>query len=249
MQESKKQSIKEQTLALYDMLPQEEAARKSRIDIRDKIIELNYSFFGYVAQRTYINNTSVEYEDKFQAVLCNFLNCWWWYKWAERYRTDLSFTSFFTLRLAEMVERNLNDVKYSLRRSLCMEAGKQLGKHWGQVKYEDLAHVNLPADKMNSLKAIFGTVYWADLAEHESFIEAPDTPTYDITKYITDNYNSIEGLLIHELVSNEAPLSDDDLLHLSDLYSIDYWELKSHLPRAMEKLHKILTDNQENRIL
>ena len=35
----------------------------------DEIIELNYTFFGYVATHTYINNSSISYEDKFQSAL------------------------------------------------------------------------------------------------------------------------------------------------------------------------------------
>lgn len=143
-----------------------------------------------------------------------------------------------------MIERELNEVKYSLRRSLCMKAGEQLGKHWGQVRYEDLAHVNLPADDMNSLKAMFGAVYWADLADHEMYIEAPDTQHNDISKYLTDKYDTIEELLIHEMVSNESQLTDDDLKEISELYSIDYWQLKSALPKAMEILHDRLIKGQ-----
>lgn len=236
--------VKKRTIELYDSLPQDEEGRKSRLDIRDQIIELNYSFFGYVASRTYINNPSIEYEDKFQSALCNFCKCWWWYRWAERYRTDLSFSSFFTLRLGEMIERELNEVKYSLRRSLCMKAGAQLGKHWGQVRYEDLAHVNLPADEMNSLKAMFGAVYWADLADHEMYLEAPDNRHGDISRYLSDKYDTVEELLIHEMVSNESQLSDDDLHEISELYSIDYWELKSKLPKALEILHDRLVKGQ-----
>lgn len=237
-------NVKQQTIELYDSLPQDEEGRKSRLDVRDKVIELNYSFFGYVASRTYINNPSIEYEDKFQSALCNFCKCWWWYRWSKKYRTDLSFSSFFTLRLGEMIERELNEVKYSLRRSLCMKAGEQLGKHWGQVKYDDLAHVHLPADEMNSLKAMFGAVYWADLADHEMYMEAPDTQHTDISKYLTDKYDTIEELLIHEMVLNESPLTDDNLKELSELYSIDYWKLKSALPKSLEILHKRLVKGQ-----
>jgi hypothetical protein len=54
--------VKKRTIELYDSLPQDEEERKSRLDIRDEVIKLNYSFFGYVASRTYINNPSIEYE-------------------------------------------------------------------------------------------------------------------------------------------------------------------------------------------
>ena len=106
-------SVKEQTLALYAELPQDKILRQKRTDIRDKIIELNYSFFGYVATHTYINNTSVTYEDKFQSALLHFCECWWWYKWKgdethKGYRQDLSFAVFFKPRVGEMIERELN---------------------------------------------------------------------------------------------------------------------------------------------
>lgn len=241
--------VKARTLELYDQLPQEEEARKSRLDIRDEILKLNYSFFGYIASRTYINNTSVEYADKLQSALCNFCKCWWWYKWEGHYRTDISFSSFYTLRIAEMIERELNDVKYSLRRSLCMKAGAQLGKHWGQVKYEDLSKIQLDPEDMTSLKAIFGAVYWADLSEHELYMPAPDSCRADVSRYLTNEYDDIEGLLIHEMVENESRLSDVDLYQLSELTGISFNELKAAMPRALKRLHDQLTQNldlQEN---
>ena len=237
------EEIKRETIRLYDQLPQDEEGRKARLDIRDKIIELNYAFFGYVATHTFINNTSVTYEDKLQSALSHFLECWWWYRWAERYRTDLSFAVFFKLRIAEMIERELNEVKYSIRRSLCMEAGEQLGKHWGQVKYDDLANVNLPPAKMNSLKAIFGTLYWADLETHEMFIAAdPYVPS--IFDEYTEKYDDIQSLIIHTLIEEEAPLKESDLRKMSDMYDIPLEKLQAEYPKALavlyEKLHRNL---------
>lgn len=239
---SKSEYIKQRTLELYDSLPQDEESRKRRLDVRDEVIQLNYSFFGYVATHTYINNPSITYEDKLQTAICEFLTCWWWYKWAERYRTDLSFTVFFKPRLGEMIERKLNEVKYSVRRSLCMEAGAQLGKHWGQVRYEDLTQVNLSVDKMNSLKAMFGTVYWGDLETQAMFIEAPSSISTEFDNP-TDKYNSIEDLLIHEMIVAECKLDDAHLLEMADMYSLDFWDLKSKLPKAEETLYKKLHNN------
>ena len=47
------------------------------------------------------------------------------------------------------------------------------------VKYDDLAdpRVNLPPDKMSSLKAIFGTLYMADLETVELFTASENTAT------------------------------------------------------------------------
>lgn len=244
---TKKEYVKQHTLELYDSLPQDSESRKARIDIRDKIIELNYTFFGYIATHTYINNTSVTYDDKFQSALLHFCECWWWYKWQgdathKGYRDDLAFTVFFKPRISEMIERELNEVKYSVRRSLCMEAGAQLGKHWAQVRYEDLNQVDLPVDKLNSLKAMFGTVYWADLETQALFIEAPNKRISEFEDP-TDKYNSIEDLLIHEMVVSESRLTDSMLLDMADLYSLDYQTLKRKLPAAEAALYQKLKNN------
>lgn len=236
--------IKEKTIALYDQLPQDEEGRKARTDIRDQVIDLNYSFFGYVATHTFINNTSITYEDKLQSALCHFCECWWWYRWAERYRTDLSFAVFFKLRIGEMIERELNEVKYSIRRSLCMEVGEQIGKHWGQVKYEDLSDpkLKLSVDKMNSLKAIFGTLYFADLDDHVNFLEAPKEYS-SVVFNMDDKYNSIEELLIREMIDAESKLDDKKLLEISDMYGINFGTLKAKLIIAEKILYKRLKDN------
>lgn len=235
--------VKAATIALYDQLPQDEEGRKARIDIRDQIIDLNYSFFGYVATHTFINNSSVTYEDKFQSALCHFCECWWWYRWAERYRTDLSFAVFFKLRIGEMIERELNEVKYSIRRSLCMEVGEQIGKHWGQVKYDDLSdpRIQLSADKMNSLKAIFGVLYIADLDDHVNFLEAPKETTSFLEK-LDDRYDDIEELLVREMIDCESKLTDKKLTEMSDIYGIDFQTLKSKVDIAEKILYKRLRE-------
>lgn len=243
------EEIKARTLEIYHSLPQERGARQACLPQRDEIIELNYKFFGYVASHTYINNTSVSYEDKFQSALSHFLECWWWYQWQgddkhKGYRSDLSFSVFFKLRIGEMIERELNEVKYSVRRSLCMEAGEQLGKHWGQVKYEDLNNVSLPPDKLNSLKAIFGTLYWADIESHALFLSA-DNKTSSILDEYTDKYDSVEEFLIHELISNEAPISDKEMLDMSLIYSIPYDVLKDTYPKALNTLYNKLKTYQD----
>ena len=234
--------IKKRTLELYDQLPQEKEARQARTDVRDEVIELNYSFFGYVAKTTFINNPSVTYEDKLQSALCHFCECWWWYKWAERYRTDLSFSVFFKPRIGEMIERELNEVKYSIRRSLCMEAGEQLGKHWGQVKYDDLKEVNLPPDKMNSLKAIFGSMYIADLETHSLFLPSQEKIP-SVLDELNDNYDSLQDLLIHEMIDAERRLTDNDLRNIAEMYSLDFDKLRKELRGAEARLYRLLTDH------
>ena len=239
---SKANWVKLRTLELYDYLPQTTLEeRATYIDIRDEIIELNYTFFGYVASHTFINNSSVCYEDKLQSALLHFCEMWHKYKYAAKYRTDLSFAVFFKPRVAECIERELNEVKYSLRRSLCMEAGAQLGKHWGQVKYEDLKDVNLPTEKMQSLQAMFGSMYWADLETHTLFMEADKSYT-EVDKLYSDNYNSVEDLLIHEMCEQEKLLDDKDLLDLSIMLDVPFDRLKDSMPMALTKLRTFLQD-------
>lgn len=233
---TKEEWRKERTIELYDYLPQTTLEeRRTYTDIRDAVIELNYTFFGYIASHTFINNSSVSYEDKFQSALLHFIEMWEKFRFAPKYRTDLSFGVFFKLRVGECIERELNEVKYSLRRTLCMEVGQQLGKHWGKVTYEDLKNVKLPADKLASLQAMFGSMYVADLETHAMFIESEKDGMSDLPFY-SDNYNTLTDMLIHEMVERESDLSDKDLLDLSMLLDTPFDKLKSLMPKAKEKL-------------
>lgn len=250
---SKNEYIKQRTLEIYDSMPQDKALRKNCLKERDEIIELNYAFFGYIASKTFINNSTVTYEDKLQSALLHFCECFWWYKWQgdethKGYRTDLSFTVFFKPRVAEMIERELNEVKYSIRRSLCMEVGAMIGKHWGKVTYEDLSdpRVKLPADKMTSLKAIFGVLYTADVEDHMLYISAP-TITED--KLITDRYDTIEELLVQEMIGLEEKLTEKHLKNMADTYDVDINILRAKVPVAESILYGRLKEQQELREL
>ena len=149
---------------------------------------------------------------------------------------------FFKPRIGEMIERELNEVKYSIRRSLCMEAGEQLGKHWGQVKYDDLKEVNLPPDKMNSLKAIFGSMYIADLETHSLFLPSQEKIP-SVLDELNDNYDSLQDLLIHEMIDAERRLTDNDLRNIAEMYSLDFDKLRKELREAEARLHRLLTDH------
>ncbi|MCM1226127.1 MAG: hypothetical protein NC320_01720 [Clostridium sp.] len=243
MSNSKKNSsnyIKTRTNELYDSLPHEKEERIRCLSIRDEIIELNYTFFGYVAASTFVENTT--HEDKFQTALLSFMGMWWKYKWTPKYRADLSFAVFFKPRLSEEIRRNLSTVSYTSRRTLCMKAAEQLGKNWTAVTYDDLTNVTLSSNDMNALKSILGASYPADISDAELYLEAPNNH-HSIEDYQTTMYDLIEELLIQEMIEQESPLSDRDLRHLSDLYTIDYDVLKSTLPKALKILHKRLTEN------
>lgn len=236
------EEIKKRTSELYDLLPMDLEERKARTDIRDEVLQLNYAFFGYLASKTFINNHYASYEDKLNTAIYAWLTMWWKYKWTPKYRADLSFTVFFGPRITEVMDRELTEVKYSIRRSMCMEVGNQLGKHWAKVTYEDLSdpRVHVSPQTMMSLKAIFGSLYVADLETHELYIEA-EKP--DIFKIPDDNYDSIHDFLIHEMVYSESKLTDKDLEKMADMYCVDFDELKKELPKAEADLYKMLHDS------
>lgn len=236
---------KQRTIELYDYLPQTSLEdRRKYTDIRDAIIEMNYTFFGYVASNKFVNNNFISYEDKFQSALFHFCEMWEKYRFiTTKYRTNVAFGVFFKPRITECMERELDEVKYSLRRTLCMEVGNQIGKHWAKVTYEDLSdtRVKLSPDKLASLEAMFGSMYVADLETHAMFIES-DEKVSDCSDLYSDNYNSLTDLLIHEMVDRERALTDKDLNELADMLSVPIEKLSNLLPKAKEKLFKTLTD-------
>lgn len=235
--------IKKATLELYKQLPQDEDGRKARIDIRDKVIELNYSLFGYIAAHKYIHNPYASYEDKLQSVVMHFCEIWWKYQWEGHYRTDLSFGVFFKPRITEMMEREFEDVKYSIRRSLCIEVGNQIGKHWAKVTYDDLLNPNvkLSPNKMESLKAIFGAGYPVAVEDCMPYLVS-DNCNISYVDSLDDKYDSIEELLIREMIDREAKLSNSDMLQISDIYGIPISILQNALPDAETQLYKKLIE-------
>lgn len=234
--------IKTRTIELYDKLSMDLEIRKTQTDIRDEIFNLNYNFFCYLASHTYVNNSSVEYEDKLQSACTAFLEIWWKYRYTPEYRVDLAFTVFFGPRITEMIKREFNVVKYSTRRALCMVVGEQLNKPWGQVRYEDLSdpNVTLTSKQLSSLKSIFGSMYPMDIVDCELYL-------YDSPGSLIDSentcYDSIIEFLIHEMIISEAKLTDKALLKLSEMFNIDFWELKQFLPMAEATLYQRLMDD------
>lgn len=244
------ETIKARTHEIYDSLPQDFKERVSRLDARDELLEINNAFFYHLADPkvTYVNNHYVKYEDKVQQLKLAFCQEWWKYKFNgddehRGYRDDLSFAVFFQPRLTEIMRRSFNEVKYSLRRKLLMKVGAMVDKHWGQVKYDDLMdkRVKLPTEEMHSLKAMFGSMYPAALTDFEMFLEA-DNGISGKGKYVTDRYDTVEELLVQEMLRLESDLSDRDLRHIGFLHDIRYEELKRIYPVAKETLYARLTD-------
>ena len=235
-----KDYIRERTQELYDSLPMDLEKRKACISIRDEIIELNYKFFGYVATGVFIEG--VDYEDKLQTALMAFMSMWWKYKWTPKYRDDLSFAVFFKPRLSEEIRRYLNPISYTVRRVLCMKVASQLGKKWTDVTFDDIKLVDLPQKDIISLKAILGSVMPEDISTYDSLIGSNDKDSID--RYQTIEYDSIEEMLIQEMIEREAPLTTKDLRYLADMLCLDFDTLKDALPRAMSILYKRLKDNQ-----
>lgn len=235
-----KDYIKQRTIELYDSLPMNKEERIKRIDVRDEIIDLNYTFFGYVASGTFVENTT--YEDKFQTALMAFLSMWWKYKYTPEYRGDLSFAVFFKPRISEEIRRYLSTVSYTQRRTVCRKAAAQLGKPWNSITYDDLPKVNLPAKDMQALKCVLGAHMPVDLSECELFI-GDDGPNRGIDKYVTSKFDTVEELLVQETIESESQLTDKQLHAIAEMYSLDYDDLKSLYPKALQSLYDRLKEN------
>lgn len=240
--------VKARTQELYDMLPQTTLEERNTFtNIRDEIVEINYSFFGYVAKGTYVTDPMATYEDKLQSALTNFCQMWAKYKFASEYRTDLSFAVFFKPRLSECIKRELNTIKYSLRRTICMKAAEQLGKHWGQITKEDIPKVHLNPQEMRILESIFNTQYDTtyddgDLAKIKSSNQSDFIVSYGIEGIYTEQYDNLEDLIVHEMIECESKLDDAYLLKMSGLYGIPFNELEKARPIGEAKLKRQLEE-------
>jgi hypothetical protein len=233
--------IKQRTQELYDSLPMDLEERKKCLDVRDEIIKLNYPFFGFVATNTFVDGC--DYEDKLQTALLSFMTMWWKYKWTPKYRGDLSFAVFFKPRISEEIRRHLNPISYTIKRTLCMKVANQLGKKWTDVCYDDIQKVKLPPEDVTTLKIILGSMMPSDISEYESIVSSDTAEDHSVGKYMTVKYDTIEEMLIQEMIERESKLTDKDLYGISELLGIDFSELKAALPRALATLHKRLTDN------
>jgi hypothetical protein len=98
---------------------------------------------------------------------------------------------------------------------------------------------------MLALKAVLGAHKPVDMSECEIYLYN-DHPETNIEKYRTDKYNSIEELIIQEMIENESQLSDKHIKKMSNIYGISYAELKAAYPKALQILHKRLTDNLDD---
>ena len=236
--------IKSATIKLYDKLPQDKESRSSMYDIRDQIIELNMPFFNYIATHTFLNNSYIEFSDRLQSVVMHFCECWYWYRWEGHYRTDLSFAVFYFPRISEMIKREFNEVKYSTRRTLCMEVGNQVGKHWGKVTLDDVDRADISPQKLESLKAMFGTLNPVNIEDLEYTI--PAKADYCVDLEITE-YDDIKEMIIQEMIHFERPLRKADIKRMSNMYGVDQDDIVNSYPIALEELYCRLQDIAEIR--
>lgn len=242
---SEKEWVKARTQELYDMLPLTTLEERSSYTwIRDEVIELNMAFFKYLAKNKYVADPQVEFEDKLQSAILAFCQMWAKYKFVPKYRADLSFTVFFKPRISECIGRELNPIKYSLRRTICMKAAAQVGKKWGQLTKEDIKNVKLPPNEMKILEAIFNSKYNVDIDSPDSKpITADSGYNVDIVDDIyTEDYDDLEDLIVHEMIEAEMRLDDDYLHQMSDMYCIPYEDLLHARPIGEAKLQKQLED-------
>jgi len=249
----KNEAVKNRTIELYDKLPMTSLEdRKACTDIRDEIIEINYPYFTYLAKKLYVDNPVVTFEDKLQTILSNF--CILWPEWRfpkinkyGQYRDykNLSFAVFFKPRLFELSRRELNVIKYSLRRTLCSKAANMLNKDkWADVTKEDIAKLDLPQNELDILERIFNNRYTKDIDKPEtgSVMKSTQLAVDTMEDLYTENYDSVVDLIVHEMIEQESKLSDSHLLKMSNLYTIPYDELLKARPLGEAKLKQKLED-------
>lgn len=249
----KNETIKNRTIELYDKLPMTSLEdRKACTDIRDEIIELNYPYFVYLAKKLYVDNSTVTFEDKLQTILFYF--CLLWPEWRfpkinkyGQYRDykNLSFAVFFKPRLFELSRRDLNVIKYSLRRSLCSKAANMLNKEkWADVTKEDIDKLDLPQNELEILERIFNNKYTKDIDKPETgtVMKSMQLAVDTVEELYTENYDSVVDLIVHEMIEQESKLSDSHLLKMSNLYTIPYDELLKARPLGEAKLKQKLEE-------
>ena len=245
--------VKTRTIELYDKLPMTSLEdRQACTEIRDEIIELNYPFFKYLAKKLYVDNPVVTYEDKLQTILSNFCILWpeWRFPKINKYGQykeykNLSFAVFFKPRLFETSRRELNVIKYSLRRSLCTKAANLLNKEkWADVTKEDIANLDLPQNEISILERIFNNRYTKDIDKPETgtIVKTTQLTVDTVEELYTENYDSVVDLIVHEMIEQESKLSDSHLLKMSNLYTIPYDELVKARPLGEAKLKHKLED-------
>ena len=254
---TKDEWVKARTQELYDMLPQTTLEEREKCtDIRDEIIAVNLSFFGYVAKKQYVTDPMATYDDKVNTAIMYFCDGMWAkYKFCpetddpevKKYRTDLSFAVFFKPRLSECIRRELNTIKYSLRRQICMEAAAQIGKPWGQLTKEDISKVKMDPQKMQILEAIFSTQY--DTPYEDSVSAATLQPAqsdfitaHGIDDIYTEAYDSLEDLIMHEMIEEHSKLDDAYLLKMATMYGIPFADLEKARPLGEEKIRLLLEE-------
>lgn len=252
--------IKEQTIELYDKLPQNKAERILCTDIRDQIIELNMPFFHYVARRTYIKNDSVEYDDKVQCAMLVFCLIWWQYMWdGEGDDTGrrpngyphqgLSFTTFFMPRISSGIRDELQEISYTTRRTTLSKIGHILGKKWTEVELEDLDKIQISPVDMAIARLVLDPNCRVSF-EYELLFQAQQNQniSYEISN--SDDYNSIEEMLIHETIEKDDRLTNKEIKHLAEILELDYKELIAAYPKALEilaeRLKKSIQEHYEN---
>ena len=252
--------IKKRTLELYNMLPQNKDDRIQCLDIRDKIIELNYNFFIYLANSTYVKSDIVESEDKLQTCLYHFCKLWWLYLWdgtgdssRNHFRTDISFTTFFKPRISCAIRNDLTDISYTTRRTALLKIGKELGKKWTEVTLEDLSKVsNIGTIDMQIARMVLDPNCRSSFEYESLFIgDSFSTTTPEIPN--DEYYDSIEEMLIHETIEKEDKLTSKELKYLAEILNLDYKELKDAYPKALEtlteRLKQSIQDQYDNDIL
>ena len=128
-----------------------------------------------------------------------------------------------------------------------MKAAKQLGKKWTEITKEDIQYVQLDQQDMHVLETIFNTRNNASYDDGDGDVKLKNVQhgfiaSYGIDNIYTENYDSLEDLIVHEMIEAESKLEDADLLKMSELYGIPFCDLQKARPLGEEKLKIMLEE-------
>ena len=238
--------IKARTNELYDSLPLEEEARKSCTDVRNEVVRLNYEFFKFVASRTFPVGKHFDFDDKVQSGILYFCNnIWHQYRWEGHTRMDLCFSTYFYPRVSKGLYQDLSEVKYTPKRTVTSKIAKQLGKPWSEVRKEDLANpaLNISPSDRKFAETLFELPNMKSLDDVSVYI-SDSTSSISISDQITYEYDSIEELLVQEMIRLEKKLSNAHLQRLSEMLCLDIDELILARPVAESILLERLRESQ-----
>ena len=170
------------------------------------------------------------------------------YKWdgtggnGRYYRNDLSFATFFKPRLSSLIRNDLQEISYTTRRTTLIKIGNLLNKKWTEVVLEDLEKVEISPIDMNIARMVLDPNCRINF-DYEMTFYSQEMQDSSYTMSNSDEYDSIEEMLIHETIEKGDKLTSKELRHLAEILELNYKELIEIYPKTLDILTQRLKDS------